>query len=326
MIRYRKHAFSLIELSIVILVIGIFITGISASVGMIKKFRISTARALTTSSPVNSIEGLELWLEPTMEKSFLASETEDGTNLSQWNDINSQNLFKYHAIKTATSEVKYEDSAIGNLPSLYFNGTPSTNSYFTLSKTTSPSNNTLIILNDMARLTFFVVSQANKLSTYNPVFYNGVATDSDLIGWGYELFQQYPTFRGVYGGFYKISSIQATVANTTEIVSFTISSSIISDHFGYNCGQSGSFELYVNGARKNYGTTTGIGVCTTANAGIMRIGGYRNANMGGLGSENDTAWNGYISEIIIFSKALKAEERKSIEQYLSQKYSVRLNS
>jgi hypothetical protein len=58
----------------------------------------------------------------------------------------------------------------------------------------------------------------------------------------------------------------------------------------------------------------------------MRIGGNKNIATGGLGPENDTAWNGYISEIIIFSKALKAEERKSVEQYLSQKYSVRLNS
>jgi len=98
--------------------------------------------------------------------------------------------------------------------------TPSTNSYLTLSKTTSPSNNTLIILNDMARLTFFVVSQANSFSIYNPVFYNGVASDEDLIGWGYELYRQYPTFRGAYPN--QISSTQITVANIPEIASFTI--------------------------------------------------------------------------------------------------------
>ncbi len=36
------------------------------------------------------------------------------------------------------------------------------------------------------------------------------------------------------------------------------------------------------------------------------------------------AWRGYIGEIIVYNRFLKADERKSIEQYLSQKWKVRI--
>lgn len=322
--RYHKRAFSIIELSIVILVIGILVAGITKSVGMIKKFRISTARTLTLSSPVNSIEGLELWLEPTKEESFLAEETEDGVDLSQWNDINPQKPFKYHALKTATSEVKYEDNAIGNLPSLKFSGTPSGNSYLTLSRTTSPSDNTLIILDGMANLTFFVVAQVNSSSSgHRPVFYNGIANTTDLIGWGYELNNEHPIFVGALGQ--SITSTHNTLKSVPEIISFTIATSEMSDYFSYECGQAGSFKFYVNGAISDNGNSL-IGVCTVSDLGVMRIGGFRNPSIGGFGAENDTAWDGYISEIIIFSRVLRKKERRSVEEYLSQKYNIRLTS
>jgi len=51
-------AFSLIELSIVILVIGVLIAGVSQGGKMITKFRISAAASLTNSSPVHSIKNL----------------------------------------------------------------------------------------------------------------------------------------------------------------------------------------------------------------------------------------------------------------------------
>lgn len=65
----KKHtAFSIVELSIVILVIGLIIGGISTSTYLIKQFRLSNARSLTQSSPVSSIEGLVGWWEPVMEE------------------------------------------------------------------------------------------------------------------------------------------------------------------------------------------------------------------------------------------------------------------
>ena len=49
----RQQAFSLIELSIVILVIGILIPGVMQGRELISKVHLQTARLLTTSSPVS---------------------------------------------------------------------------------------------------------------------------------------------------------------------------------------------------------------------------------------------------------------------------------
>ncbi len=49
----RQQAFSLIELSIVILVVGILIAGVMQGRELISKVHLQTARLLTTSSPVS---------------------------------------------------------------------------------------------------------------------------------------------------------------------------------------------------------------------------------------------------------------------------------
>ena len=84
----QNKAFSLIELSIVVLVIGILIAGVIQGSGMLVDSRLKSARALTRSSPVNGIKDLALWLETTSAESFLSSEAENGTRLTLWNDIN----------------------------------------------------------------------------------------------------------------------------------------------------------------------------------------------------------------------------------------------
>jgi len=51
----KKHqAFSLVELSIVILIIGVLIAGVIQGSNLVTKFRIKTAQTLTQSSPVSS--------------------------------------------------------------------------------------------------------------------------------------------------------------------------------------------------------------------------------------------------------------------------------
>ena len=67
---FHKKAFSLVELSMVILVIGILIAGISQGIDLYQDMRLATARSLTQNSRVGRIDNLELWLETTTEKSF----------------------------------------------------------------------------------------------------------------------------------------------------------------------------------------------------------------------------------------------------------------
>jgi len=73
-----RQAFSLVEISVVILIIGILITGISSGIDLYSDFRIANARNLTASSRVGRISDLALWVEANSEKSFSKSEAKDG--------------------------------------------------------------------------------------------------------------------------------------------------------------------------------------------------------------------------------------------------------
>ncbi|MBU6338890.1 MAG: hypothetical protein KGQ36_02840 [Rickettsiales bacterium] len=40
------------------------------------------------------------------------------------------------------------------------------------------------------------------------------------------------------------------------------------------------------------------------------------------GGMETNSWKGYISELIVFDKPLSGRDRKSVEQYLGQKYNI----
>jgi len=80
------RGFSLIEVSAVIVIIGILIAGVFGGVSLIKKARIQAAQTLTKSSPIAGIPSNALWLESSLEDSFLDSESSDTDAISTWND------------------------------------------------------------------------------------------------------------------------------------------------------------------------------------------------------------------------------------------------
>jgi len=155
----KKYAFSLIELSIVILVIGILIAGIIGAQNLIIKSRLFSTRAITKSSPVIGIKDLSLWLETTSDKSFLSDYTNNdaiaaASGAKVWLDLNNQSITKNHALSTSSyphaSNPAYFENGINSLPSLKFDG-----SYDYLNLTnTSLLNNT--------SYTIFVVEKSTK--------------------------------------------------------------------------------------------------------------------------------------------------------------------
>ena len=99
----NNKAFSLIELSIVILIIGILIAGITQSSRLIRAMKIQSARSLTLSSPVPSFKGITLWLESTLDESFDSTEAQDQLQISTWKDINPQSSYKNNATQSNAS-------------------------------------------------------------------------------------------------------------------------------------------------------------------------------------------------------------------------------
>jgi prepilin-type N-terminal cleavage/methylation domain-containing protein len=118
----KKLGFSLIELSIVILVIGILVLGITKGSAIISKAKIGSARSLTNSSPASVTPDLVAWYEPSMKSSFLESEAFDATAISTWYD-NSPNKNLNASQSSSSLKPLYYESVINNLPAVRFAGT-----------------------------------------------------------------------------------------------------------------------------------------------------------------------------------------------------------
>jgi len=133
----KRMGFSLIELSIVILVIGILVLGITKGSLVINKAKLGSAKSLTSSAPVPLISDLVAWYEPTLDTSFAPSDISQGTSLTAWND---NSPYKSNNTGVGATIPTYNASAINNLPAvtfaagatLTFNSLPLNGKYYTV--------------------------------------------------------------------------------------------------------------------------------------------------------------------------------------------------
>ena len=118
----QHKAFSLIEISVVILIIGILISGISKGLDLYYDYKISNARLLTKNSPVQRIEGLLTWIETTSTESFSSTPSEN-SKVSLIKDLNFRNNIKIDFFQNNDLyKPLYQTRAINDLPALYFDG------------------------------------------------------------------------------------------------------------------------------------------------------------------------------------------------------------
>ena len=120
--KYPLKAFSLIEISVVIVIIGILIAGISSGIDLFYDFKLSTARSLTKSAPVPRIEGLFTWIETTSPESY-TTPPKDGALIDLIKDL-SFKMDKANFVQTGVDGLKpvYKQGNLNNLPALYFDG------------------------------------------------------------------------------------------------------------------------------------------------------------------------------------------------------------
>lgn len=293
--RNKQSAFSLIEMSIVILIIGILVAGVTQSSRLITNSRVSTAQTLTQSSPVSANAGLMLWLEPSYEDSFSASEASDGASVTVWNDINTQNISKLYA-RTTSGTITYKaTSIIAGLPSLYFPGS----AVMTLSTSSSSAVASPITTNGStsggSNFTFFVVYKEDTDAAHT-VFFNGTTGTN---GWGF--LNNGSSVRNLQTG--ATNHVAATTLYSTNA---TVSSGTFD---GTN------IKLYTNGAADTL--TASTATVTTPTAGFF---------IGAKDASLTSPFLGYISEIIIYDNFLKDDDREAIEQYLGKKYGIKISS
>lgn len=121
----KNKAFSLIEVAVVVLIMGILIAGITTYSSLIQKFSLLTAASITKSSPVLGIYGLEAWYETSLSESFKSDEASNGSYITQWRDINPNSTRSILATPNAASNRhKYIEGVFGSsfLPAVRFDG------------------------------------------------------------------------------------------------------------------------------------------------------------------------------------------------------------
>jgi prepilin-type N-terminal cleavage/methylation domain-containing protein len=284
----NKHsAFSLIELSIVILIIGILVAGVTQGSRLVAQMRLSTAKNLTDGSPVSSIKGLVTWLETTKDSSMDDAEEEDGLEVTNWYDINPQ-LSTKNNVASSVGPL-YKAKCINNLPCLQFNGA-----------TSSRYLNSTQNYGTTTTLTIFAVFNVNVTGiTHDLVVTRGAfaANDNSFTYAAHSTNTVY--YRSTNTG--AVNSFTGTIAANNNYIAGVVDNNVNAVH-------------YLNGAANSTAAVNGV-----KSLNIFTIGAWDNA-----GSITE-AFNGNISEIIIFDRNLKDEERISIQKYLSQKWGIKVS-
>ncbi len=163
----NKFAFSLIELSVVILVIGLLVIGITKGSRIVGESKIKSAIALTKGSPVNSTNGLVLWLDVTNKDSIATGTVGNGVygvaanndDVTNWKSQNPHTTNQINVSAITASRPKYLKDGIGGLPTLSFDGN---NDY--LDSTTSPMKA------GIQQFTYFAVWQTPASGAHRTIF------------------------------------------------------------------------------------------------------------------------------------------------------------
>lgn len=285
----KSRAFSIIELSIITMMISIISIQDTSSYKIVRNMRILSAQNVTRSSPVLSLRGLVGWYETSLDSSISQSEKNDKKPVSIWADNNPHSSFKNNVIQLEKNDYKprYIENAINGLPALRFDGL---DDFMKISS--------LKLYSDT--LTIFMVGKRNSYSHYQGVM-SGVnsSTNSDMESGSLVVFYDQNNFSTIASS-QSYSSIPHPGNNTPYIVSTIFNGkknvNYINGSIGTNVKGSIQFNIdrFYIGSRVENGKPTNY-------------------------------FNGDIAEIIIYNRALANDERKSVEEYLSRKYTIKID-
>jgi prepilin-type N-terminal cleavage/methylation domain-containing protein len=298
--RKLKNAFSLIELSIVILIVGILIAGVTQSSRLINQMKLSSAQSITRSSDVISINDMVFWAETSLENSLTNSsggfQMDNGGAISSWNDINLRSSNKINLGQSNTNyQPSYKSSGINGLPSISFDGT--NDSLFNTSTVPLPygdKNYTLVVVWRSYRMTspdgIIVLGQGN-----NPIVPQQAAV---ILLWAGT-----SGFAGWWNSYYPATQVNL---NADYVTIVTINNNLANN-----------VSIYINSNTPSTGATGSPAGLTLANQ-IFCAGG-----MDSMGT--NYAYQGLISEAMVFDRTLKLDEVKSINGYLGKKYGIKIS-
>ena len=331
----KNKAFSLVELSVVILIIGILIAGVTQSGRLIRQIKLSTARSLTSSSDVASIRDVTAWFESTTAGVFTDingnTDIDDKSKLRAWRDVNPQKSISDKPIMTNgtavdgssnNTEPKYIISGINGLPSVYFDG-GANNGDATLSDSTgdliSTTNSaTMPILALDKTYSMFAVFRSDKGKAQQNAIIAQIGNGTDLTA------QSFASI-GLLDGDSTNNSKPGFITSDAKATSW-LTDARITDYNDYIVGAlvdfitptspaDASVKLFVNSLTP----VTYVGNDTRAETDIGAAKFVIGASNHATPSKHFT---GMISEVIVFDRKIKDEEALGVMKYLRKKYNI----
>jgi prepilin-type N-terminal cleavage/methylation domain-containing protein len=288
--KINKKAFTLIEISVVILIISVMIVGVITSKSILTKSRLANAQSLTQQSFVNEINNdLIAWYETSLEGSFKSSELKnDGSYITVWNDSNKSVVTKNNAtvatpLNTGNQPILIQNVFYNSIPGLRFSGSQ----YLNFDGTKFAQNS----------YTVFVVEQrsSNKSENY---FIGGTGSSSNgnlSLGYGSDTSILFSHYSNDF-----TRSIASYKPQTPIMHTFLFNNTIGKKHS-------------INGGSIAINTPAQTTSITSFNQAM--IGAYNP-------SGTLKTYVGDLAEIIMFKRSLKTEEIKAIESYLGSKYGI----
>ena len=305
-----KKAFSFIEISVVIVVIGILIAGVVQGRDMLNDMRINSARSFTEKSPVSSMQNLALWLETTQQNSLFINTNsvnaplyhKDNQAIGRWNDLNSDPNLKVNLLQaTEASKPIFIFNAINGLPALRFDGV---NDYL--------QNVNKFYYNNF---TAFFVALPMKICATGGGIYFGTSGQSYIT---------YPQHGGVINEANVTSAAGFGVSLCTNQIATVEHSSSYMPSRTLNTGDFKKPVLFtVSYANKVATSYVNSKSAVTGAASGYNV--YLGFNVGGGGNsyENYGYYSGFVGEVIYFSQTLSDEDRKLVDNYLIEKWQIK---
>jgi hypothetical protein len=306
----KFRAFSLLEISIVVIIIGIVIALVVQSSRLFASYKINIARNITQGSDAASLSGMVLWLETTMEKSFDSSVKNDGTAISSWYDINAAMIPSNATQSTSAYQPSYINNAINNLPALSFDGSAD---YMTVSNPYGyPAGAFPDTYNNFS---VFIVAKATATTLINTESTSGTAGASG---------EKYLTFPphgdNTYSG---INSAGSGIAMGTNGIGFyEQSSSYMPPILSYSATLTLPTILlmqYNNLVPTLYVNGTSVRTSSQGSKTYVFPSFY-------IGGGTYGYFSGYIAEIIVYNRVLHDDERILVTKYLGKKWGIKLSS
>ena len=316
----KNTAFSLVEISVVIIILMVMIAGLVQSSRLIAASRLTSARNLTSSSAMPWINYIIAWHDTTSIEAFTEEENNNGKKISSWSGAEIRTNDRVSLIQDDDSKrPTLINNALYGLPALKFDGIDD----YLISKNTEQD-----VLSYRSGSIFIVFEPRDVVSNKkNTIFHNQSDCGLELdIG---HTFASKGDF-GISSGSGNCGSIAATTTSFDfAVLNERMIASIIIYQSPTSSGATSNVKIFRNGFPKTVSATNNGYNSSQINSTSLYSTGLHNfvygARKANPSANPESFFNGLLGEIIVFSRSVNNEDRRDIEKYLGKKWGIKVN-